>query len=115
MSPVIRFLPDDKQVRVKPGTTLFQAGRMARVAIRTRCGGNAACLMCKVRVADQSGLDRMSDKERNKLGTLREEGYRLACQARAVGNVTVVIPEDPLKAAIRGELARQRQEKEDLS
>lgn len=109
MSPVIRFLPDDKHVRVKSGTTLFQAGMLARVAIRSRCGGKAACLMCKVKVDDQSGLAPMNTNERLKLDALRDEGYRLSCQARVLRDVTVVVPEDPLKAAIRAQLAEQRE------
>lgn len=48
-------------------------------------------------------------KEIRKLGDWINSGYRLACQARAVSAVTVDIPEDPLKAAIRKQLAAQRQ------
>lgn len=54
----------------------------------------------------------MNDNERLKLGSLAEEGIRLACQAKATGNVTVHIPEDPLKAAIRAQLAKQQEEED---
>ena len=108
--PEVHFLPDDKRVQVRPGTTLLDAGRKAHVNIRTRCGGKAACLMCKVKVDDQSGLAIAKRNEELKLGSLLDDGYRLACQAGITGDVTVHVPEDPLKAAVRAQLLRQREE-----
>jgi 2Fe-2S ferredoxin len=106
----VSFLPDNKKVLVRPGVTILDASRKAKVQIRTRCGGKAACLMCKVIVEDQSGLLPMNQNERLKLGGLQEQGYRLACQAKVSGAVKVTLPEDPLKAAIRKQLEAQRQE-----
>jgi len=80
------------------------------VQIRTRCGGKAACMMCKVQVPDPSGLAPINQNERLKLGGQEEQGYRLACQAKVTGTVTAVLPEDPLKAAVRKQLARQQEE-----
>jgi 2Fe-2S ferredoxin len=103
----VHFWPDNKSIKVRPGTTLLDAGNRAKVHIRTRCGAKAACLMCKVKVTDQSGLAPMNTNELLKLGSLGDDGIRLACQARVIGAVQVTIPEDPLKAAIRAQLARQ--------
>lgn len=111
--PEIHFMPDDKKIQVRPGTTLLDAGRKARVNIRTRCDGKAACLMCKVKVADQSGLAAPKVNEINKLGDLIADCFRLACQSTVTGNVRVELPEDPLKAAIRAQLERQKQQDED--
>ncbi|WP_207671261.1 2Fe-2S iron-sulfur cluster-binding protein [Paenibacillus cymbidii] len=108
--PDITFMPDRQTVRVRPGTTLLDAGRRANAGIRTRCDGKAACLMCKVIVEDDTGLAPMNRNEQLKLGSLSEMGYRLACQTRAFGNVTVTVPEDPLKAAVRALLAKQQEE-----
>lgn len=106
----VTFLPDGKSIEVRPGTTLLDASRRARVHIRTRCGGKAACLMCKVMTSDVSGLAPLNTNERLKLGGLHEQGYRLACQAKVTGDVTVILPEDPLKAAIRKQLEQQQEE-----
>jgi ferredoxin, 2Fe-2S len=106
--PKVTFFPDRRSATVRPGTTLLEASRRARVQVRTRCGGVAGCLMCKVRVAkDQAaGLQGPTEAERHKLGDeLLSEGIRLSCQARVRGDVDVSIPEDPLKAAIRKQLA----------
>jgi 2Fe-2S ferredoxin len=110
MLPEVHFYPDQRKIQVRPGTTILDAGTKARVLIRTRCGGKAACLMCKVIVEDQSGLSPMKSNEELKLGELSERGYRLACQACVIGETHVTVPEDPLKAAVRAQLAKQREE-----
>ncbi|TDF99335.1 2Fe-2S iron-sulfur cluster-binding protein [Paenibacillus piri] len=108
----ITFMPNGKTIEVRPGTTILDASRRVRVQIRTRCGGNASCLMCKVLVPAPSaaGLTPLNQNERLKLGGLQEQGYRLACQAKVIGNVTVTLPEDPLKAAVRKQLEMQRED-----
>jgi 2Fe-2S ferredoxin len=110
MLPEVLFLPDHRKIHVRYGSTVLDASTKARVLIRTRCGGKAACLMCKVIIEDQSGLSPMNSNEELKLGSLAESGYRLACQACVIGDSQVIIPEDPLKAAIRALLAKQRED-----
>lgn len=110
--PEVLFLPDNKKVQVRPGTTLLEAARKAKLHIRTRCGGNAGCLMCKVIVREQSEPIPIRQNESLKLGSLVEQGYRLACQAKVLGNVIVELPEDPLKAAVRVQLAKLKEVEE---
>lgn len=110
--PTVRFLPEGVRVQVRPGTTLFRAAQMARVPIRSRCGGRAACLMCKVKVPDSAGLSPANLNEQRKLGELLKSGYRLSCQARVIGEVAAEIPEDPLKAAVRAQLDRLKESEE---
>lgn len=114
MTAEITFQPGGQTIRVRSGTTVLEAGRRARVPIRTRCGGRAACLMCKVIVPDQSGLSPHSKQETLKLGSLKEAGYRLACQARIVGKTSATLPEDPLKSVIRAQLAKQKEAEDDF-
>ncbi|CAM4279230.1 2Fe-2S iron-sulfur cluster-binding protein [Paenibacillus phoenicis] len=110
----ITFLPSGKTVQVRPGTSVLRAARGARIHLATRCGGNAGCLMCKVQVDPEhaAALTPPSDAERRKLGPLLDQGMRLACQAKIRGDVVVQLPKDPLKAAIRKQLERQREEEE---
>ncbi|WP_027093664.1 2Fe-2S iron-sulfur cluster-binding protein [Cohnella thermotolerans] len=105
----VRFLPDDRTAVVRRGTTLLEASRKAKAPVRTRCGGVAGCLMCKVTVEPgQAGaLSEPTPAELLKLGPLLNDGVRLSCQARVQGDVDVRIPEDPLKAAVRRRLAEQ--------
>ncbi|HZG78344.1 MAG TPA: 2Fe-2S iron-sulfur cluster-binding protein [Paenibacillus sp.] len=109
--PRITFLPEGKTVEVRPGTTLLGAARAAGVAVRTRCGGVAGCLMCKVKVQEPLAVSPRTEAERRKLGDDADE--RLSCQTKALRDATVVVPEDPLKAAVRRQLERQKQEEED--
>ena len=109
---MVTFLPDNRSISVRSGTTILDASRRAGVSIRTRCGGVAGCLMCKVHVDDDQlkQLQQPTTAESRKLGYLLDEGMRLSCQARTKGNVTVTIPEDPLRAAIRKRLAEQQED-----
>lgn len=108
----VTFLPSGKQIEVKPGVTLLQASRQAGISIPTRCGGKAGCMMCKVEVPENERcrLSKPGKAEIRKLGTWLEHGTRLACQASIHGSVTVNVPEDKLKAAIRKQLERQAEE-----
>lgn len=107
---LVHFLPIDKKVKVKAGTTILRAARAANVAIVTRCGGNSSCLMCKVTVNNQQGLTELSPSERHKLGPLIDKGVRLACQAKVTQSVSVELPPDPLRAAIAKQLQKQNED-----
>lgn len=108
----VTFLPDGQTAVVRSGTTLLEASRRAKAPVRTRCGGVAGCLMCKVQVepAEAGALTEPTAAELRKLGPLLDEGTRLSCQARVRADVAVRIPEDPLKAAIRRRLAEQAED-----
>jgi len=108
----VTFLPDGQTTVVRSGATLLEASRRAKAPVRTRCGGVAGCLMCKVHVdpEEAGALQGPTAAELRKLGPLLEEGVRLSCQARVRADVAVRIPEDPLKAAIRKRLAEQAED-----
>lgn len=95
----ITFLPWKRTVAVSPGTTVMQAAGKAGIRLRSRCGGQAACLMCKVFVDKPEHLFPVSEREHRKMGNSGNQ--RLACQTRARENIVVTVPEDPLKAAVR--------------
>jgi len=112
----VLFLPDQKKVKVRPNTNVLDASRRAGVRIPTRCGGKAGCLMCKILVPDEERghCSAPETKEIRKLGTsMMEQGYRLSCQTRITSHLKVIIPEDPLKAAIRKQLEAARNREPD--
>ncbi len=108
----VTFLPDQKDVHVRAGTSLLDAARRAGVHIRTRCGGKAGCLMCKVAIeAGLEGVSKAGPAELQKLG--EDAGnVRLSCQALVTGAVPIVaaVPEDPLRAAVRKQLEQQKED-----
>ncbi|NOU78657.1 2Fe-2S iron-sulfur cluster binding domain-containing protein [Paenibacillus sp. LMG 31459] len=113
----VTFLPDTRRVSVPHGVSLLEAVHRAGIVLPTRCGGKAGCLMCKVSIdpGESAALRPPSEAERRKLGSLLDQGVRLACQAAVWEDVSVHIPEDPLKAAVRRRLeAARRGEAEDL-
>lgn len=111
MEAEVIFLPLARSAKVRSGTTVLQAARRAGVAIVTRCGGNAACFMCKVQIEDCSNLAPMKDNERRKLAGLEQSGTRLACQAVLQRGQTIVqLPPDPFRAAIAKQLMGQQDE-----
>ncbi|MBB6674155.1 2Fe-2S iron-sulfur cluster-binding protein [Cohnella nanjingensis] len=106
----VTFLPDGRTADVRLGTSLLDAAKRAKAPVRTRCGGVAGCLMCKVKVDGAQSVGALTEPtpaERHKLGPLLAEGTRLSCQARVKADVTATIPEDPLKAAIRKKMAER--------
>ncbi|XEC92758.1 2Fe-2S iron-sulfur cluster-binding protein [Paenibacillus tarimensis] len=114
MNVEVTFMPDDITVSVRSGISVLEAARKARVPIRTRCGGKAGCLMCKVTDLAGAGLSEPNENERRKLAGLIHSGTRLSCQAKVTGKATVGVPEDPLRAAVRRQLAEQRKINDEL-
>ncbi|OXM16661.1 2Fe-2S iron-sulfur cluster-binding protein [Paenibacillus herberti] len=110
----VTFWPEGRKVKVRRGTTLLIAAHQAGVPLTVRCGGKAACLMCKLNVHPdfgEKGLSAPTEQERHKLGS--SSGQRLGCQCRVLGDCHVIMPEDPLKAAVRRQLERQAEEDDD--
>lgn len=87
------FEPEGKKVSVSAGTTIFDAAKDAGVGVRSECGGKGLCGKCRVIVKDSKALSDLTEIERRFLQTSEvESGYRLACQARILNDVKVIIP-----------------------
>jgi len=76
------------------------------------CGGVASCSTCRIRVPAGSGpgtvLSDIEIDEREILDREQLDGdYRLACQAKVKGDVTVVIP-PPVKPLADNALPQSR-------
>lgn len=108
--PRITFMPDNKTVEVPRGVSVLDASRRAGIAIKTRCGGKAGCLMCKVTQLADHGLSPLTAQEERKLAGHASLGVRLSCQAKVYGDAVVEVPEDPLKRAVRKALEAQKEE-----
>jgi ferredoxin len=89
--PTIRFSTSGRDVTFPDGDEV----NLLRVAIRNDCGvpfkcASGNCGTDRVRVeagAEHCGPARR--RERDRLGELLDEGYRLACQTYVSGDVTV--------------------------
>ena len=87
----LRFSPADRDVKVPPGVSVFDAASWNGIAIDSTCGGHGTCKKCKVRVTagtvPVSRLDARSFS-RDQL----EDGWRLACLAQATADLDVDVP-----------------------
>jgi len=92
------FEPSGRRVGARISSTVLEVAQNNGVGIRSECGGKQACGKCRIIVNDQSGLNRVTDRE--KLVLSEDEisnGYRLACEARLTSGadkVTVMVPEE---------------------
>jgi uncharacterized 2Fe-2S/4Fe-4S cluster protein (DUF4445 family)/NADPH-dependent glutamate synthase beta subunit-like oxidoreductase len=103
---MVIFQPSGRRGFVQKGKTLKEASVALGVDIEGICGEKAICGKCKVRIdqgffekygieSSREHLSPMGPTER-KFFSLQQErgGYRLACQARVLGDVIVFVPEE---------------------
>lgn len=85
------FSPQGGTAEVPEGTTILEAAAQAGLELPAPCGGQGRCGRCKVRVedglVDQPENAHLSPED-------RAAGYVLACQARLLGNATVLLSEE---------------------
>jgi uncharacterized 2Fe-2S/4Fe-4S cluster protein (DUF4445 family) len=83
----------DRRTGLIIGRTLLEHILELGIDINASCGGVGDCKQCLVRVSDADSLIPLTDAERE---FIREEEYRLACQAKVIQDdedIYVVIPE----------------------
>lgn len=89
--PVIRFTTSDRSVEFADGDDV----NLLRVSIRNECGVPYKCASgnCGTdRVMIDEGRENLSaprKRERDRLGPLLDEGWRLACQTYVSGNCAI--------------------------
>lgn len=91
MTNVVRFLPDDAEIRVEKGENLLAAAAKAGVYIHAYCGGDGVCGKCKVKIKEG---DVSSDHSQKLKASEHEQGMRLACQTFVTSDMVVEIPEE---------------------
>ena len=93
--PKVTFILSNGQkqiVETEGGKPILQIALDAGIPMEHACGGNGFCTtcMCKVREGMEN-LSPRNDREEN-MG-ITSDPYRLSCQARANGEVTIEISE----------------------
>ncbi|MFO7948616.1 MAG: ASKHA domain-containing protein, partial [Armatimonadota bacterium] len=83
----VTFVSAGAAARVRAGQTLAEAAQQASVNIPTPCDGKGTCGKCKVTVLEGE-VSEPSEPERRLLSQAELDlGVRLACQAKALGDV----------------------------
>jgi uncharacterized 2Fe-2S/4Fe-4S cluster protein (DUF4445 family) len=87
----VRIGLDGREVRVPAGVTVFDAASWNGIAIDSTCGGHGTCRKCRIQVT--AGEVEVSRLDPRAFTTQElDAGWRLACLARATGDVEVHVP-----------------------
>ncbi len=92
MSKVIFQIEGGAPVTIdcNPGDNLLEAARRANVAIDAPCSGNGSCGKCRVKLLEGE-LDCI--KSRHISDEEWDAGWRLSCNAKVLGDCTVLVPD----------------------
>ncbi|MCB2191319.1 MAG: DUF4445 domain-containing protein [Deltaproteobacteria bacterium] len=89
---IISFQPSGLSASVPQGTLITIAMQQAGILLPLDCGGKGTCGRCLVSVSGNTSQP--SEAEKRLLGQEQlEQGWRLACQTKALGNLEVLVPE----------------------
>ena len=99
--------PYGLKVAARHGETILSAFRRSGVPIRSECGGRGLCGKCRVALWEGAAVTLPTRQEERLLGgEFLARGYRLACQAAALGDLKVYVPPESrsvlLQVASRG-------------
>lgn len=87
----LSFTPAERDVRVPPGVSVFDAASWNGIAIDSTCGGHGTCKKCKVRILDGSIPVSPMDQRAFNPDQLTE-GWRLACLAAVHSDLKIEVP-----------------------
>lgn len=92
--PMISFLKDHPSIEVSMGANLMESLLDADLPVASSCGGEAVCSKCRIQIIKgEENLSEETDleldlKEANDI----DSDYRISCQTRVLGDVTVDAP-----------------------
>jgi len=91
MTVSLTILPDGRELRVAPGTTILKAAQAAGIDVTATCGGRGRCTSCRVKFV-RGTIPPPTIMDELQLGDdLVREGYRLSCQCHVVEPTTVQV------------------------
>ena len=92
----LTLLPDGRTVEVAPGVSVLEACRQNDIDLPGICGGRGRCRECRVTVVGREVAPSALDKSLLEPEDLAR-GWRLSCQLRVDGDLTVELPPVSLK------------------
>ncbi|MGI8700126.1 MAG: ASKHA domain-containing protein [Nocardioidaceae bacterium] len=87
----LHFSPAEREFKVPPGVSVFDAASWNGIAIDSTCGGHGTCKKCKVRILTGSVPVTRLDI-RSFTADQLSEGWRLACLAQATRDLSIDVP-----------------------
>jgi uncharacterized 2Fe-2S/4Fe-4S cluster protein (DUF4445 family) len=93
---LVDFEPVGRRAEIEVGETLLTAAQSSGVELVSVCGGIGSCASCSIRLVGGE-LSQPTEGEEEALGVeALAKGFRLACQAKPLGDVKVEIPPESL-------------------
>lgn len=97
--PKVTFHPDGKVDEIPHGKSLLDAAEKMGIDLRHDCGGFATCSTCRILILD--GVSNLTEIDLDEENMLEEAElsapFRLSCQAKVIGDVTVRIPDEAME------------------
>jgi ferredoxin len=82
-----------KELEASPAVSILNNLLKNGVKIPHVCGGKALCGTCRIRITEADKISRMGTEEELRLKAVKApEGFRLACQTYAAGDITIELP-----------------------
>lgn len=103
----VDFEPIGRRVEIAIGETLLSAAQSAGVELISICGGVGSCDSCLIRLVEGELSPHTKIEEEVINSEALTKGFRLACQAKPLGNVKVDIPPESLAAPQRLQIEGQ--------
>lgn len=106
LPPLVIFHPSGRRGNVASGATIIEAAQQLGADIQNVCGSEGKCGKCKVRIihsvspghnvpSSTEALAPATDSEKKWLSDQQlAAGWRLACQARILADVAVLVPDE---------------------
>jgi uncharacterized 2Fe-2S/4Fe-4S cluster protein (DUF4445 family) len=89
--------PMGLSMEISEGETLLDCALIGKIPLRSDCGGKGSCGKCMVRIDAAEHLSPVTEAELELISSEElKSGYRLACQARILGPVSITIPREAL-------------------
>jgi len=93
----VTFLPGAASAEVEGKATIYDAAVDAGASVNGSCGGRGVCGRCKVLVDGPTERDGDGPLTPDEVAS----GYRMACLARPLGDVSVMVPETAMNGGMR--------------
>jgi uncharacterized 2Fe-2S/4Fe-4S cluster protein (DUF4445 family) len=87
----LHFTPAEREVRVPPGVSVFEAASWNGIAIDSTCGGHGTCKKCKIRVLDGEPPVNALDERAFDADQIAD-GWRLACLVTTQDDLDIEVP-----------------------
>ncbi len=90
--PKVKFVPQNKEIKVNAGTNLLKAADEAGLYIEGDCAGKGTCGKCRVRIVEgDTGEPTKAEKKHLSAGEL-EAGWALSCQRKIKQDSIIEVP-----------------------